>query len=129
MTSVSVKHAVFSTSPKSPSSTVVSVIYPGGIMATITRGNSVNPAHPNARQRRHERRKAQAIQRELLESRIYHALGLKLAHRPALSRAEIASQRESHRVDVIVLCAGKRQPPQPSWNNCCLARWALYRVL
>uniref|UniRef100_UPI00402AEE9F transcriptional antitermination N peptide n=1 Tax=Edwardsiella tarda TaxID=636 RepID=UPI00402AEE9F len=121
-------HAVSLTPLKLARSIIASVIYPGGIMATIIRGNSVNPAHPNARQRRHERRKAQAIQRGLLESRIYHALGLKLAHCPALNRAEIASKRESHRVDVIVLCASKRQPPQPSWNNCCLARWALYRV-
>lgn len=98
-------------------------------MTTIIRGNSVNPAQKNARQRRHERRKAQAIQRELIESRIDHALGLKLAHRPALNRAEIASKRESHRVDVIVLCASERQQPQPSWDNCCLAGVALYRVL
>lgn len=97
-------------------------------MAAITKGNSVNPAQKNARQRRHERRKAQAIQRELIESRIDHALGLKLAHRPTLNRAEIASKRESHRVDVIVLCASERQQPQPSWDNCCLAQVALYRV-
>ncbi|WGE27681.1 hypothetical protein PHA77_09165 [Edwardsiella tarda] len=98
-------------------------------MAAITKGNSVRPAQKNARQRRHERRKAQAIQRELIESRIDHALGLKLAHRPALNRAEIASKRESHRVEVIVLCSGERQQPQPSWDNCCLAQVALYRVL
>lgn len=34
----------------------------------------------------------------------------------------------AYRGDVTVLCTSERQQPQPSWDNCCLARWALYRV-
>lgn len=63
-------------------------------MATITYGQSVNPvAKNNASTRRLARRKAEAIQRELVASRIYKALGMKPEKQERLSRAEIACQR------------------------------------
>lgn len=63
-------------------------------MATITYGQSVNPvAKNNASTRRLARRKAEAIQRELVASRIYKALGIKPEKQERLSRAEIACQR------------------------------------
>lgn len=63
-------------------------------MATISYGKSVNPvAKNNASTRRLARRKAEAIQRELVASRIYKALGLKPEKQERLTRAEIACQR------------------------------------
>lgn len=63
-------------------------------MATISYGKSVKPsAKSNASSRRLARRKAEAIQRELVASRIYKALGMKPEKQERLSRAEIACQR------------------------------------
>lgn len=55
-------------------------------MPKITYGNSVNPvAKSNSAIRRKQRRKAEAIKRDLVESVIYKALGLKPEKRKVLS--------------------------------------------
>ncbi|HHL0960309.1 TPA: antitermination protein [Serratia marcescens] len=56
-------------------------------MATITYGTSVNPiAKSNAAIRRKQRRKAEAIERELIESVVLKALGQKPEKREVLTR-------------------------------------------
>lgn len=61
-------------------------------MATITYGTSINPiAKSNAAIRRKQRRKADAIQRELIESVVLKALGIKPEKRKVLSRSRPTS--------------------------------------
>ena len=56
-------------------------------MPQITYGKSVNPvAKSNSAIRRKQLRKAAAIERDLIESRIYKALGLKPEKRKVLTR-------------------------------------------
>lgn len=64
-------------------------------MKTIVYGKSVNPVKKiNAATRRHARRKAEAIQRELLTSRIDKVMGLKPERRKPLTRIELACKRK-----------------------------------
>ncbi|WP_440863177.1 antitermination protein [Symbiopectobacterium purcellii] len=67
-------------------------------MATIIYRKSVNPVNcvskTNAAIRRHARRKAEAIRRELVTSRIDKALGQKPEKRKALNRIELAFKRK-----------------------------------
>ncbi|MGX8941573.1 antitermination protein [Symbiopectobacterium sp. Eva_TO] len=64
-------------------------------MATIIYRKSVNPVNKtNAAIRRHARRKAEAIRRELVTSRIDKALGQKPEKRKALTRIELAFKRK-----------------------------------
>ncbi|QZN96436.1 antitermination protein [Symbiopectobacterium purcellii] len=64
-------------------------------MATIIYRKSVNPvSKTNAAIRRHARRKAEAIRRELVTFRIDKALGQKPEKRKALNRIELAFKRK-----------------------------------
>lgn len=64
-------------------------------MATIIYRKSVNSvSKTNAAIRRHARRKAEAIRRELVTSRINKALGQKPEKRKALNRIELACKRK-----------------------------------
>ncbi|MGL9751928.1 MAG: antitermination protein [Symbiopectobacterium sp.] len=64
-------------------------------MATIIYHKSVNPVNKtNAAIRRHARRKAEAIRRELVSSRIDKVLGQKPERRKALTRIELAFKRK-----------------------------------
>ncbi|MGL9722033.1 antitermination protein [Symbiopectobacterium sp.] len=64
-------------------------------MATIIYRKSVNPvSKTNAAIRRHARRKAEAIRRELVTSRIDKVLGQKPEKRKALNRIELAFKRK-----------------------------------
>ncbi|MGL9751875.1 MAG: antitermination protein [Symbiopectobacterium sp.] len=64
-------------------------------MATIIYRKSVNPVNKtNAAIRRHARRKAEAIRRELVTSRIDNVLGQKPERRKALNRIELAFKRK-----------------------------------
>lgn len=61
-------------------------------MATITYGTSVKPvAKSNAAIRRRQRRKEDAIKRDLIGSRVLRAFGLKPEKRPVLKRVRPAS--------------------------------------
>ncbi|BAE74501.1 hypothetical protein SGGMMB4_02773 [Sodalis glossinidius str. 'morsitans'] len=64
-------------------------------MKTIVYGKSVNPVKKiNAATRRHARRKAEAVQRELVVSRIDKVLGLKPEKQQYPSRWEKLSKRK-----------------------------------
>ncbi|CAK8743271.1 hypothetical protein SODG_006407 [Sodalis praecaptivus] len=62
-------------------------------MTTIVHGKTVRPI-THASGRRKDRRKAEAIQRELVASRIDKVLGLKPERRKTLTRIELACKRK-----------------------------------
>jgi hypothetical protein len=80
-------------------------------MATIIYRKSVNPvSKTNAAIRRHARRKAEAIRRELVTSRIDKVLGQKPEKRKALNRIELAFKRKrAPRINFNLLARFKEQ--------------------
>ncbi|AHF73877.1 putative phage anti-termination protein [Candidatus Sodalis pierantonius str. SOPE] len=62
-------------------------------MTTIVHGETIRPI-THASGRRKDRRKAEAIQRELVASRIDKVLGLKPEKRKTLTRIELACKRK-----------------------------------
>ncbi|OIV46753.1 hypothetical protein BK025_09170 [Sodalis sp. TME1] len=117
-------------------------------MKTIVYGKSVNPVKKiNAATRRHARRKAEAIQRELVASRIDKVLGLKPERRKTLTRIELASKRKpappldlstlTKYQEQITLSAQKhikaRYPHRGAFvefeeGSCCLENVALFQA-
>ncbi|QZN97325.1 antitermination protein [Symbiopectobacterium purcellii] len=80
-------------------------------MATIIYRKSVNPvSKTNAAIRRHARRKAEAIRRELVTSRIDKVLGQKPEKRKVLNRIELAFKRKrAPRVNFNLLTKFRKQ--------------------
>jgi len=89
----------------------------GGTLTTITYGSSVKET---AKTRRHARRRAVAVERGKLESIIDEAFGVE-----AVEIAPVAVKHLS-RVLKAVNAPTMRNKPQPSADNLCLGRVALY---
>lgn len=91
-------------------------------MTTITYVKSTGSSSAStAKSRRHDRRKHEAIQRELIESQINRAFGLKMERQPMLSRAEIACKRKPESRAVIATIGGlssERHYPSATQGAC-----------
>ncbi|MGL9724514.1 antitermination protein [Sodalis sp. (in: enterobacteria)] len=115
-------------------------------MTTIVHGKTVRPI-THASGRRKDRRKAEAVRRELVASRIDKVLGLKPEKRKALTRIELACKRKpAPPVDLstltqyqeqITLSAQKhmkaRYPHRGAFvefeeGSCCLENVALFQA-
>ncbi|MEN3259974.1 antitermination protein [Sodalis endosymbiont of Spalangia cameroni] len=115
-------------------------------MTTIVHGKTVRPI-THASGRRKDRRKAEAIQRELVASRIDKVLGLKPERRKTLTRIELACKRKpappldlsplTQYQEQITLSAQKhmkaRYPHRGAFvefeeGSCCLENVALFQA-